>query len=73
MICQIQDGKRDKTKFFCETSNEIWLPKYVASLPTVVQTLRAFVIHVKWTGMRLVTDSGTKCALVIHESKAACT
>ena len=25
---------------------------------------------VKWTGRRLVTDSGTKCAWVIHESKA---
>ena len=24
----------------------------------------------KWTGLRLVTDSGTKCAWVIHESKA---
>ena len=24
----------------------------------------------KWTGPRLVTDSGTKCAWVIHESKA---
>ena len=24
----------------------------------------------KWTGRRLVTDSGTKCAWVIHESKA---
>ena len=24
----------------------------------------------RWTGWRLVTDSGTKCAWVIHESKA---
>ena len=27
-------------------------------------------LSIKWTGRRLVTDSGTKCALVIHESKA---
>ena len=25
---------------------------------------------IKWTGWRLVTDNGTKCAWVIHESKA---
>ena len=24
----------------------------------------------KWTGLRMVTDSGIKCAWVIHESKA---
>ena len=28
-------------------------------------------LSIKWTGRRLVTDSGTKCAWVIHESKAA--
>ena len=27
-------------------------------------------LSLKWTGWRLVTDSGTKCAWVIHESKA---
>ena len=27
-------------------------------------------LSIKWTGWRLVTDSGTKCAWVIHESKA---
>ena len=27
-------------------------------------------LSIKCTGRRLVTDSGTKCALVIHESKA---
>ena len=27
-------------------------------------------LSLKWTGQRLVTDSGTKCAWVIHESKA---
>ena len=27
-------------------------------------------LTIKWTGRRLVTDSGTKCAWVIHESKA---
>ena len=27
-------------------------------------------LSIKWTGRRLVTDSGTKCAWVIHESKA---
>ena len=27
-------------------------------------------LSIKWTGRRLVTDSGTKCARVIHESKA---
>ena len=27
-------------------------------------------LSLKWTGRRLVTDSGTKCAWVIHESKA---
>ena len=27
-------------------------------------------LSIKWTGQRLVTDSGTKCAWVIHESKA---
>ena len=26
-------------------------------------------LSIKWTGRRLVTDSGTKCAWVIHESK----
>ena len=26
-------------------------------------------LSVKWTGQRLVTDSGTKCAWVIHESQ----
>ena len=27
-------------------------------------------LSIKWTGQHLVTDSGTKCAWVIHESKA---
>ena len=27
-------------------------------------------LSLKWTGRCLVTDSGTKCAGVIHESKA---
>ena len=27
-------------------------------------------LSIKWTGRRLVTDRGTKCAWVIHESKA---
>ena len=27
-------------------------------------------LSIKWTGRRLVTDSGSKCAGVIHESKA---
>ena len=27
-------------------------------------------LSIKWTGRRLVTDSGTRCAWVIHESKA---
>ena len=27
-------------------------------------------LSIMWTGRRLVTDSGTKCAWVIHESKA---
>ena len=27
-------------------------------------------LSIKWTGRHLVTDSGTKCAWVIHESKA---
>ena len=27
-------------------------------------------LSIKWTGRRLVTDSGTKCAWVMHESKA---
>ena len=27
-------------------------------------------LSIKWTGRRLVTNSGTKCAWVIHESKA---
>ena len=27
-------------------------------------------LSIKWTGWGLVTDSGTKCAWVIHESKA---
>ena len=27
-------------------------------------------LSIKWAGRRLVTDSGTKCAWVIHESKA---
>ena len=27
-------------------------------------------LSIKWTGLGLVTDSGTKCAWVIHESKA---
>ena len=27
-------------------------------------------LSIKWTGRRLVTDSGTKCAWVINESKA---
>ena len=27
-------------------------------------------LSIKWTGRRLVTDNGTKCARVIHESKA---
>ena len=27
-------------------------------------------LNIKWTGRCLVTDSGTKCAWVIHESKA---
>ena len=27
-------------------------------------------LSIKWTGWCLVTDSGTKCAWVIHESKA---
>ena len=27
-------------------------------------------LSIKWTGQCLVTDSGTKCAWVIHESKA---
>ena len=27
-------------------------------------------LSIKWTGQRLVTDCGTKCAWVIHESKA---
>ena len=27
-------------------------------------------LSIKWTGRRLVTDSGTKCAWVVHESKA---
>ena len=27
-------------------------------------------LSIKWTGRRLVTDSGTKCAWVIHASKA---
>ena len=27
-------------------------------------------LNIKWTGRRLVTDSGTKCTWVIHESKA---
>ena len=26
-------------------------------------------LSIKWTGQRLVTDSSTKCAWVIHESK----
>ena len=26
-------------------------------------------LSIKWTGRRLVTDSGTKCTWVIHESK----
>ena len=29
-------------------------------------------LSIKWTGRRLVTDSGTKCARVIHGSKAIC-
>ena len=28
------------------------------------------VLSIKWRGRRLVTDTGTKCAWVIHESKA---
>ena len=31
---------------------------------------RALGLSIKWTGRRLMTDSGTKCAWVIHESKA---
>ena len=27
-------------------------------------------LGIKWTGRRLVTDSGTKCTRLIHESKA---
>ena len=27
-------------------------------------------LSINWTGRRLVTDHGTKCAWVIHESKA---
>ena len=27
-------------------------------------------LSIKWTGRRLVTDSGTMCAWMIHESKA---
>ena len=27
-------------------------------------------LSIKWTGWRLVTDSGTKCAWMFHESKA---
>ena len=27
-------------------------------------------LSIKWTGWHMVTDSGTKCAWVIHESKA---
>ena len=27
-------------------------------------------LSIKWTGRRLVTDSGAKCAWMIHESKA---
>ena len=27
-------------------------------------------LSIKWTGWHLLTDSGTKCAWVIHESKA---
>ena len=27
-------------------------------------------LSIKWTGLHLVTDSGTMCAWVIHESKA---
>ena len=27
-------------------------------------------LRIKWTGQRFVTESGTKCAWVIHESKA---
>ena len=27
-------------------------------------------LSIKWTGRRMVTDSGIKCAWVIHESKA---
>ena len=27
-------------------------------------------LSIKWTGWRLVRDSGTKCAWLIHESKA---
>ena len=27
-------------------------------------------LSIKWTGWRLVTDSGTKCSWVVHEGKA---
>ena len=38
------------------------------SAPSSYSTCPGLII--KWTGRRLVTDSGTKCAWVIHESKA---
>ena len=38
------------------------------STPTSYSTYPG--LSIKWTGWRLVTDSGTKCAWMIHESKA---
>ena len=41
---------------------------YTISTPSSYSTCPG--LSIKWTGWRLVTDSGTKCAWVIHESKA---
>ena len=38
------------------------------SMPSLYSTCPG--LSIKWTGWRLVIDSGTKCAWVIHESKA---
>ena len=49
----------------------------VDSNPALVETIFRPLVHlvqtrrgIKWTGRRLVTDSSTKSACVIHESKA---
>ena len=47
-------------------SNPARVETIFRSLVRLVHTRRSM----KWTGRSLVTDSGTKCACVIHESKA---